>query len=158
MCNIPRYRSRTRCQKPGRNSRLFEFWDKNAEKFSIPSPEGNNAVRIMIHKSKGLEFPVVIMPLQRKIIVENPKILWLDGEEMDFGLPKVLVDNSSAVEGFGVEAKSVYDQKQEELLDNVNVLYVALTRAEEQLYVISNMNLSSKGEVPKIICAFLLII
>jgi hypothetical protein len=31
----------------------FEFWDKNAEKFSIPSPEGNNAVRIMtIHKSK----------------------------------------------------------------------------------------------------------
>jgi ATP-dependent exoDNAse (exonuclease V) beta subunit len=78
--------------------------------------------------------------------------LWLDGEEMDFGLPKVLVDNSSAVEGFGVEAKSVYDQKkQEELLDN-NVLYVALTRAEEQLYVISNMNLSRKGEAQKIIC------
>jgi ATP-dependent exoDNAse (exonuclease V) beta subunit len=67
--------------------------------------------------------------LQRKTIVGNLKILWLDGEEMDFGLPKVLVDNSSAVEGFGVEAKSVYDQKkQEELLDNVNVLYVALTR------------------------------
>jgi ATP-dependent exoDNAse (exonuclease V) beta subunit len=76
---------------------------------------------------------------------------------MDFGLPKVLVDNSSAVEGFGVEAKSVYDQKkQEELLDNVNVLYVALTRAEEQLYVISNMNLSRKGEVPKIICVLFL--
>jgi hypothetical protein len=74
---------------------------------------------------------------------------------MDFGLPKVLVD-SSAVEGFGVEAKSVYDQKkQEELLDNVNVLYVALTRAEEQLYVISNMNLSRKGET-KIICVFFL--
>jgi hypothetical protein len=32
--------------------------------------------------------------------------LWLDGEEMDFGLPKVLVDNSSAVEGFGVRSKS----------------------------------------------------
>ena len=34
-------------------------------------------------------------------------------------------------------------------MDNINVLYVALTRAEEQLYVISNMNLSSKGEVSK---------
>jgi ATP-dependent exoDNAse (exonuclease V) beta subunit len=55
-----------------------------------------------IHKSKGLEFPVVIMPLQKKITVENKDKLWLDGEEMDFGLPKVLVDNSSAVEGFGV--------------------------------------------------------
>ncbi len=131
---------------------FLNFWDKNAEKFSIPSPEGNNAVRIMtIHKSKGLEFPVVIMPFAEEDYSRKPKDkLWLDGEEMDFGLPKVLVDNSSAVEGFGVEAKAVYDQKkQEELLDNVNVLYVALTRAEEQLYVISNMNLSSKGEVPK---------
>jgi ATP-dependent exoDNAse (exonuclease V) beta subunit len=47
-----------------------------------------------------------------------------------FWSAKVLVDNSSAVEGFGVEAKSVYDQKKQEELDNVNVLYVALTRAE----------------------------
>jgi ATP-dependent exoDNAse (exonuclease V) beta subunit len=108
----------------------FEFWDKNAEKFSIPSPEGNNAVRIMtIHKSKGLEFPVVIMPFAEEDYSRNLKINYGLMEEMDFGLPKVLVDNSSAVEGFGVEAKSVYDQKkQEELLDNVNVLYVA--RAE----------------------------
>lgn len=126
------------------------FWDKNAPKFSVPSPEGNNAVRIMtIHKSKGLEFPVVIMPFAEEDYSRKPKDkLWLDAEEMGLGLPKALIDNSSAVEGFGEEAKSVYDQKkQEELLDNVNVLYVALTRAEEQLYVISNMNLSSKGEV-----------
>ncbi|WP_140485581.1 UvrD-helicase domain-containing protein [Flavobacterium sp. GSA192] len=134
------------------------FWDKNGEKFSIPSPEGNNAVRIMtIHKSKGLEFPVVIMPFAEEDYNRKPKDkLWLDAEEMDLGLPKALIDNSSAVEGFGEEAKLVYDQKkQEELLDNVNVLYVALTRAEEQLYVVSNMNLSKKGEIPKNnMCAF----
>ncbi|WP_367773027.1 UvrD-helicase domain-containing protein [Flavobacterium sp. WC2421] len=129
---------------------FLNFWDKNAEKFSIPSPEGNNAVRIMtIHKSKGLEFPVVIMPFAEEDYSRKPKDkLWLDASEMDFGLPKVLIDNSSAVEGFGEEAKSAYDlKKQEELLDNINVLYVALTRAEEQLYIISNMNLTSKGEV-----------
>ncbi|HTG65110.1 MAG TPA: DUF559 domain-containing protein, partial [Flavobacterium sp.] len=124
------------------------FWDKNGEKFSIPSPEGNNAVRIMtIHKSKGLEFPVVIMPFAEEDYNRKPKDkLWLDVEEKDLGLPKVLVDNTGAVGGFGEEAKSVYDQKkQEELLDNINVLYVALTRPEEQLYVISNMNLTSGG-------------
>jgi ATP-dependent exoDNAse (exonuclease V) beta subunit/very-short-patch-repair endonuclease len=129
---------------------FLNFWDKNAEKFSIPSPEGNNAVRIMtIHKSKGLEFPVVIIPFAEEDYSRKPKDkLWLNATEMDFGLPKVLIDNSSAVEGFGEEAKLVYDQKkQEELLDNINVLYVALTRAEEQLYIISNMNLTSKGEV-----------
>lgn len=102
-----------------------------------------------IHKSKGLEFPVVIMPFTEEDYSRKPKDkLWLEAAEMDFGLPKVLIDNSAAVEGFGEEAKMVYDQKkQEELLDNINVLYVALTRAEEQLYVISNMNLTSKGEV-----------
>ncbi|MDI1307604.1 MAG: UvrD-helicase domain-containing protein [bacterium] len=139
-------------------SDFLNFWDKNAEKFSIPSPEGNNAVRIMtIHKSKGLEFPVVIFPFAEEDYNRKPKDkLWLNAEEQDFGLPKVLIDNSSAVEGFGEEASFVYNQKkQEELLDNINVLYVALTRAEEQLYVISNMNLSNKGEVPKNnMCAF----
>jgi ATP-dependent exoDNAse (exonuclease V) beta subunit len=129
-------------------SDFLNYWDKNAEKFSIPSPEGKNAVRIMtIHKSKGLEFPVVIMPFADEDYSRSPKNkLWIDAEVDDFGLPKVLIDNSKAVEGFGDAAKSVYVQKsQEELLDNVNVLYVALTRAEEQLYVISDMNLDSKG-------------
>jgi very-short-patch-repair endonuclease len=133
-------------------SDFLSFWDKNGEKFSIPSPEGKNAVRIMtIHKSKGLEFPVVIMPFAEEDYSRKPKDkLWLNAEEEEFGLPKVLIDNSSAVEGFGDDASSVYSQKkQEELLDNINVLYVALTRAEEQLYVISNRNLTSKGEVKK---------
>ncbi|WP_310559347.1 UvrD-helicase domain-containing protein [Flavobacterium sp.] len=131
-------------------SDFLNFWDKNSEKFSIPSPEGNNAVRIMtIHTSKGLEFPVVIMPFADEDYSRSPKNkLWIDTEVGDFGLPKVLIDNSKAVEGFGETAKAVYSQKsQEELLDNINILYVALTRAEEQLYVISNMNLDSKAVV-----------
>jgi ATP-dependent exoDNAse (exonuclease V) beta subunit len=133
-------------------SDFLNYWDKNAEKFSIPSPEGKNAVRIMtIHKSKGLEFPVVIMPFADEDYSRSPKSkLWIDAEVDDFGLPKVLVDNNKAVEGYGDAAKTVYVRKfQEELLDNVNVLYVALTRAEEQLYVISDMNLDSKGVARK---------
>ena len=137
---------------------FLDFWDKSAEKFSIPSPEGTNAVRIMtIHKSKGLEFPVVIMPFAEEDYSRKPKDkLWLNAEESTVGLPKVLIDNSSAVEGFGEDALELYTiKKQEELLDNINVLYVALTRAEEQLYIISSKNLSSKGEVPKNnMCAF----
>ena len=123
-------------------SDFLYYWDKNSEKFSIPSPEGNNAVKIMtIHKSKGLEFPVVIMPFAEEDYTRKPKDkLWLEADTDTFGLPKVLIDNSSAVEGFGTEAATVYNQKkQEELLDNVNVLYVALTRAEEQLYIISQL-------------------
>ena len=119
---------------------FLSFWNKNAEKFSIPSPEGNNAVRIMtIHKSKGLEFPVVIMPFAEEDYNRKPKDkLWLDTEDTNLDVPRALIDNSSAVENFGESASAVFNlKKQEELLDNINVLYVALTRAEEQLYIIS---------------------
>lgn len=123
-------------------SDFLNYWDKNSQKFSIPSPEGKNAVRIMtVHKSKGLEFPVVILPFADEDYNKKPKDkLWLIAEEDTFGLPKVLIDNSSAVAGYGEDAKLVYEhKKQEDLLDNINVLYVALTRAEEQIYVISRM-------------------
>ncbi|WET00918.1 UvrD-helicase domain-containing protein [Flavobacterium sp. YJ01] len=139
-------------------SDFLSFWDKNAEKFSIPSPEGNNAVRIMtIHKSKGLEFPVVIMPFADEDYNRKPKDkLWLDTEEIDLGVPKALVDNSSAVESFGESASAVFNlKKQEELLDNINVLYVALTRAEEQLYVISqSLKAKNDGEYPNNMASF----
>lgn len=128
---------------------FLEYWDKNSEKFSIPSPEGNDAVKILtIHKSKGLEFPVVIMPFAEEDYNRTPKDkLWLDATGEDIEMPKVLVDNSKFVEGLGVSAANVYGQKkQEELLDNINVLYVALTRAVEQLYVIPALTLDKKGD------------
>ncbi len=139
-------------------SDFLNYWDKNAEKFSIPSPEGTNAVRIMtIHKSKGLEFPVVIFPFAAEDYTRKPKDkLWLYNEEETVELPKILIDNTTSVEGFGEAAKAVYDsKKQEELLDNINVLYVALTRAEEQLYVISQQLKPKKdGEYPSNMASF----
>lgn len=131
-------------------SDFLEYWDNNSAKFSIPSPEGNNAIRIMtIHKSKGLEFPVVIFPFAEESYTNSPKDkLWIEPESDLIELPKVLIDNNKNVEEFGDSAAAVYHQKkEEELLDNVNILYVALTRAEEQLHIISSMNLTSKGEV-----------
>lgn len=131
-------------------SDFLDYWDNNSAKFSIPSPEGNNAIRIMtIHKSKGLEFPVVIFPFAEESYTNSPKDkLWIEPESDLIELPKVLIDNNKNVEEFGELAASVYQQKkEEELLDNINILYVALTRAEEQLHIISSMNLTSKGEI-----------
>jgi ATP-dependent exoDNAse (exonuclease V) beta subunit len=139
-------------------SDFLNYWESNSEKMSIPSPEGNDAVRIMtIHKSKGLEFPVVIFPFADENYSAGPKEkIWLDADEEQFGLPKVLVDKNNAVSGYGEEAALVYNQKkQEELLDDINVLYVALTRAEEQLYVISGMqSRNSKGDYPNNMASF----
>ncbi len=129
---------------------FLEFWDEKGSSFSIPSPEGTNAVRILtVHKAKGLEYPVVIFPFADEDYGRKPKdSIWIPTEETVVGLPKILVDNTQAVTTFGDEAETVFlNKKQEELLDNVNVLYVALTRAEEQLYIISTMNLKADGNV-----------
>jgi len=131
-------------------SDFLEYWDNNGSKFSIPSPEGNDAVRIMtIHKSKGLEFPVVIFPFAEEDYSRGHRDkLWLEMDDADFEFQKALIDSSKAVAEYGEKAAEHYFVKsQEELLDNINILYVALTRAEEHLYIISNRNFTSKGEL-----------
>jgi ATP-dependent exoDNAse (exonuclease V) beta subunit len=139
-------------------SDFLSYWENNFDKLSIPSPEGNDAVRIMtIHKSKGLEFPIVIFPFAEQNYSQNlGDKIWIAADEAQMGLPKALVSKNKDVENFGVEASKVYNQKKEEdLLDNINVLYVALTRAEEQLYVISGLvSENSKGELPNNMATF----
>ncbi len=118
------------------------YWDANSGKLSIPAPEGREAVRIMtIHTSKGLEFPVVIFPFAEEDYSKGPREkIWLNADEEQVGLPKVLVDKNNNVSGYGEPAALIYQQKkQEELLDDINILYVAMTRAEEQLYIISGI-------------------
>ena len=139
---------------------FLEYWDKKKTSFSIPSPEGNNAVRIIsIHKSKGLEFPIVIFPFaDENYSLQRKDKLWVENETETFDLPKVLIDNNNAVTGFSGSAERIFNQKkQEQLLDNINVLYVALTRPEEQLYIVSQyVELNSKGEWPNNTASFLL--
>lgn len=136
---------------------FLQYWNQSSHKLSIPSPEGIDAIRIMtIHKSKGLEFPVVIFPFAEEDYSKGPKEkIWLNADEEIFGIPKALVDKSSKIENFGDDAKSIYTQKkQEDLLDDINVLYVALTRAEEQLHVISKMNLTKEDNLPNNMSSF----
>ena len=139
-------------------SDFLDYWDNNSAKLSIPSPEGKEAVRIMtIHTSKGLEFPVVIFPFAEEDYSKGPREkIWLNADEEQFGLSKVLVDKSNKVEEYGKDAAILYNQKkQEELLDDINVLYVAMTRAEEQLHVISGMQTQNKeGNYPNNMASF----
>jgi ATP-dependent exoDNAse (exonuclease V) beta subunit len=131
-------------------SDFLEYWDNNGSKFSIPSPEGNDAVRIMtVHKSKGLEFPVVIFPFAEEDYSRARRDkMWLELDDDTFEFQKALIDTNKSVAEYGEKAAELYFIKsQEELLDNINILYVALTRAEEQLYIISNRNFTSKGEL-----------
>ncbi|TXD54192.1 MULTISPECIES: UvrD-helicase domain-containing protein [unclassified Polaribacter] len=130
-------------------SEFLEFWELKKNALSIVAPESANAVQIMtIHKSKGLEFPVVIFPCDVDIYRQiNPKV-WINELPDNYDNFKELLlpynKELSHVNNTGLE---IYNEQREELeLDNFNLLYVSLTRAVEQLHIITEKKLSSKGE------------
>jgi ATP-dependent exoDNAse (exonuclease V) beta subunit len=128
---------------------FLEYWKKSGFKQSIPSPEGEKAIRIMtIHKSKGLEFPVVIYPFADDSLNPRNNNIWIPLEDESVDMPQALVKNNKILEKYSDTTQEIYQTKsQEEILDTINVLYVALTRAEEQLHIISSYKITTKGEI-----------
>ena len=128
---------------------FLDYWKKTGFQKSIPSPEGEKAIRIMtIHKSKGLEFPVVIYPFADDDLKSRGNDVWIPLEDESIDLPQALVSQNKALEKYNEATNEIYQTKtQEEILDTINVLYVALTRAEEQLHIISSYKIISGGKI-----------
>ncbi|WP_435623885.1 UvrD-helicase domain-containing protein [Flagellimonas sp.] len=121
---------------------FLDHWERKKSSLSVAAPNSLDAVQIMtIHKSKGLEFPVVIFPYANSKINENKNKIWVDSEELelDLNLEKVLVNTSSETSLFPERIREAHLEEQHNIqMDAMNVLYVALTRAEKALYVVTD--------------------
>ncbi len=114
------------------------WWIGVKHKKSIIYPESMDAVRIMtIHKSKGLQFPVVILADadgKRKL---NKHFFWVDLKkkwmpQLNVGILPVSKDVKET------EFKVLYETEEENsFLDMLNLLYVGTTRPEDALYILS---------------------
>ena len=133
---------------------FLAFWEQKQDVLAVKSVRGN-AVNIMtIHKSKGLQFNVVIYPeaivdLDEKLNKSKVEEEWLQPETLGFerlpNLERVLFKLDSNAEAMGgIAAQHVEREQQFNRLDNLNLLYVTFTRPVQRLYVIAKQGKADK--------------
>jgi ATP-dependent exoDNAse (exonuclease V) beta subunit len=117
------------------------WWLENKHKKSIVAPASANAMQLItIHKAKGLQFKYVIIPFCAWSLDHEPMRspnLWVNSAKSIFkGIGHLPVKYSSTLKEtlFAEEYETEHSRT---FLDNFNLLYVALTRAEKGLMVIA---------------------
>jgi ATP-dependent exoDNAse (exonuclease V) beta subunit len=122
---------------------FLDHYNLQKGKLAIQLPESDDAIRIMtIHKAKGLEFPVVILP-------------FIDFSLAMKGTAKFLLNIDEKLVYTTLSAKSplkeILDfqamEKAQVRTDKMNQFYVAFTRPEERLYVCNYHGKSDLGSI-----------
>ena len=123
---------------------FLQFWEQKKNVLSISTPDGQNAVTVTsIHKAKGLEYPVVIIPyccwtmdtgIYSEIWANLPK-------EVEFKSTLITSLKTSPLRittklAETVIAPQYYAEKEKTFLESLNMLYVALTRPTDRLYLV----------------------
>ncbi len=138
---------------------FLDWWEEKKDNLSILIPEGSEAVRIMtIHKSKGLEFPVVIYPYANEKLRITRRHLWVELEEEKLPALKAALLPVNAQMKETVFAPLYEEEHDKSMLDLVNILYVAMTRPVDRLYVISSRpgeDFKETRSVPQLLCHYL---
>ena len=119
-------------------SSFLNWWEQQKEKLSLEITADIEAIKVLtVHKSKGLEFPVTIIPfLNQKASVRAHNQMWVSiPKELGLNLPYTLVKESKHLEQtvFSTQFKAEICKKQEDLL---NDNYVAFTRAVDRLHLL----------------------
>jgi len=126
-------------------SDFIDLWEQSKGSYAVTVSKSNAITVSTIHKSKGLEYPVVIVPFANwSFLPMNNSSLWVDLEKLTY--PELAAENIS-LKAAPIKFKKtlneteIAEQYQRELefikLEALNVLYVALTRPVDRLYILS---------------------
>ncbi|REA64108.1 DNA helicase UvrD [Dyadobacter luteus] len=149
-----------------RTNHLGDFlthWESAKHKLSITIPADTDAIRITtVHKSKGLEYPVVIVPYANWKFAPQPSLdrIWVDLDDVDYeelslsGVSEETKANRKLRSSMvsvqkDLENTLVADQYESEktrkLVEAMNLLYVAFTRPIQRLYVLATKESKWEG-------------
>ena len=123
-------------QNAGASTKEFlKYWDEEASSYTIQASENIDAIQIMtIHKSKGLEFPIVFIPMMNKNR-DSEFTNWFETSESD-ALKSVNINQfSKNLEVYDEEIQKFNKKNSyKNLIDRLCLQYVATTRPVEQLF------------------------
>lgn len=136
---------------------FMEWWEQNNESYAIKLQSDEHSARLMtIHKAKGLEFKVCMIPLLEWTLSPNALMaptLWVNTEGTQFSeIPYLPVKQNSTLKDSDF-ALSYWEEEVKSYLDNLNLLYVAMTRAGDALLVNSHAK-GNSGYVSKLLLEF----
>ncbi len=120
---------------------FIEWWDENkdSDKTSIKLSGEVNAVNILtIHKAKGLQFRYVLIPFCSWAVDHEgfrAPLLWVTSDEAPYAEAGPMPVRYSSTLKASDFAPYWEEERTKVYLDNLNVLYVALTRAERGMII-----------------------
>ncbi len=158
-------------RQSGHLADFLHYWETVQHKISVGAGATADAISIQtIHKAKGLEYPVVIVPFANwsAAPITNSSI-WLDLETVEavsLGVAKAhgqvarllnapTTINQKLTEGPTTVAAQYADELTRTFLENMNMLYVAFTRPINRLYIISERKEFDKAASQKTIAYWL---
>ncbi|MEM9831196.1 MAG: UvrD-helicase domain-containing protein [Bacteroidota bacterium] len=125
------------------------WWDERGANNSAQISEETDAMRVMtIHKAKGLQFKVVIVPFCDWELDHQPlktNILWASPQNPELANVGLVPMKYSSQLTQTVFSREYYEEKIRIHMDHLNLLYVAFTRAEEGLYAFARPKAKGKS-------------
>jgi len=135
---------------PGNVADFLKFWDETLNQKSITDSQSNGIRLLTIHQSKGLEFKYVLIPYCDWPLEKYNDTLWTNPKESPYNeLIRVPVVFQQKLVN-SIYARDYETEHQQVIVDNLNLLYVAFTRARNGLYVMGKRRpKAKKGEAQK---------
>lgn len=118
-------------------SAFIKYWEDNLSSKTIPNEQVDGIRIVSIHKSKGLEFHTVLIPFcdWRFESSRNKPILWCRVKDDDFKEIEYMPISYDKKMENSVYSEEYLNEKMQIYVDNLNLLYVAFTRAGKNLFV-----------------------